>query len=331
MSKFKIGDRVRVLPRNVNLPHSGHGVQKGETFTVRRLRGDDSDNLDTELWSFYSHEVGLAHAADPEPLPVAALQPALKLEAGHFYKTRDGRKVGPMRDDRGILGYRWEGHGSGQFYKDHGAADDGKEYDLIAEWHDTSPVSAQVDAIAEEYGPAVNDNAAKPKFKVGDRVVAHNYLKEGDCYGTIDSISPCRGRVHASNWTIGVRRGDLPADRIELADAPWSGCAAGKTPKTPAIVALIENGQPKPSSVPHVHTDQVAAEREAKRLASIHKGQQFGVFVLASVSEEAKPVYAHEWQRLAAVGWRSLAVSSLVRTAGIPKGHAERIVGQFAA
>ncbi|WP_312412037.1 hypothetical protein, partial [Shinella sp.] len=33
-----------------------------------------------------------------EPLPVAAPQPAaaLKIEAGKFYRTRDGRKVGPM-------------------------------------------------------------------------------------------------------------------------------------------------------------------------------------------------------------------------------------------
>lgn len=65
-------------------------------------------------------------------------------------------------------------------------------------------------------------------------------------------------------------------------------------------------------------------------LASFSKGQEFGVFTLGETHKVEK-VYEHEWQRLASEGLRPLAVSSLVRSAGIPQGHAERIVGQFVA
>lgn len=103
-----------------------------------------------------------------EPLPVAAeAQPAatLKIEAGRYYRTRDGRKVGPMRrydSDSWVApdcGRLWTDDGQRYFEIDRGGPSD-----LIAEWQDapTAPVSAQVDAIAEEYGPApANDNGAK--------------------------------------------------------------------------------------------------------------------------------------------------------------------------
>lgn len=64
----------------------------------------------------------------------------MKLKIGGFYRTRDGRKVGPMRKPHGVNErYQWDAtgeHGTGQFYKDTGEADDGHDYDLIAEWVD---------------------------------------------------------------------------------------------------------------------------------------------------------------------------------------------------
>ena len=67
---------------------------------------------------------------------------ALKLEVGKFYRTRDGRKIGPMRNDKGIVNHPWDDEVSWHFYSDDGRADDGPDYDLIAEWTDTttSPV-----------------------------------------------------------------------------------------------------------------------------------------------------------------------------------------------
>ncbi|WP_242221615.1 hypothetical protein [Shinella zoogloeoides] len=273
MCKFKIGDRVRVLPRDKALAFSGHGATAGKEYTVKAVRGDAGDNIDTELWSFFDHEIEptftiepgkfyrtrngkvtgrvskgdtgfeavvdgrvrifdkaggavhgdddiveawvpkvgervvvvktdnfhpavssetecvvdgvtgnairldastesagvlhqLAYLSDLEPLPVAVPQPAaLKIEAGRYYKTRDGRKVGPLMTTHlgsGLIvtlgdGRVWEFDGSARKACEAMSACD----DLVAEWPEPSltgspaaptPVSAQVDAINEEYG-----------------------------------------------------------------------------------------------------------------------------------------------------------------------------------
>ncbi len=281
MGKFKIGDRVRVLPRNKALPYSHHGAQAGEVFTVWDVRGENGDNLDTELWSFFDHEIELvptftiesgrhyrtrtgkvtgrvskgdtgfeavvdgkvriydaagghvhgdsdmdiveawvprvgervrfvrdntdsgakygakgevvtvmseasevgncqidvssshlswnpgAYVSDLEPLPVApqpaAPAAALKIEAGRYYKTREGRKVGPLvtTDNNEYWPFKWPEQT--MYYRVDGYSCPGARHlhrdqdDLIAEWPETANVGAQVDALAEEYGPAPND------------------------------------------------------------------------------------------------------------------------------------------------------------------------------
>jgi hypothetical protein len=86
---------------------------------------------------------------------------------------------------------------------------------------------------------------------------------------------------------------------------------SGPTPRK-AIVCLIESGQPKPANLPHVHASTAAAEREAARLASRHKGREFGVYELVS-SKREEPAYEHEWQRLAARGEKIAAILQLRR------------------
>lgn len=133
------------------------GFKRGDVFTLTRdheLRAVFVDNDG----DYRSRSYGF------EPLPVAAeAQPAapLKIEAGKFYRTRDGRKVGNIHKD---FGY-WFGNvvgesGTRAFEPDgkHGNEHipNNPDLDLIAEWQDTpaAPVAAQIDAIAEEYGPA---------------------------------------------------------------------------------------------------------------------------------------------------------------------------------
>ncbi|WP_340584033.1 hypothetical protein [Brucella pseudintermedia] len=63
--------------------------------------------------------------------------------------------------------------------------------------------------------------------------------------------------------------------------AEWLDAPASNDNANPAIVALIEDGHPKPLSAPKVHKSEQSATDEAERLAIKYPGQKFGVFVLA--------------------------------------------------
>lgn len=267
----------------------------------------------------FAGKPGGFYIRDIEPILTAAApdKPAtLKIEAGRFYKTRDGRKVGPMIEDK------WHDRDYGwtvehEFNAEYGKAwradgtfhvDRSKKHsaDLIAEWID-EPVVAK---------PKPSNDNAQPKLKVGD-LIRHKTLKyEGVVKEVVDQ------RTVRTHWTKEGWGATDPIDCIELITPP--------TPTT-AIVALIENGQPKPPSTPHVHASTGAAEKEAKRLAAKYKGKQFGVFTLTTTHEEAAPVYDHKWQNMAALGLKSDAIASLKAQAGITTDQARRIVYAFAA
>lgn len=102
-------------------------------------------------------------SADLEPLPVVAeAQPPLRIVEGRHYKTRDGRKVGPMErfdDDAdcfaskdAMKGGLWHSDGSAWFKN----VSDSPT--LIAEWVDEPAVPSDTIAVA---ATASNDNAAK--------------------------------------------------------------------------------------------------------------------------------------------------------------------------
>lgn len=160
----------------------------------------------------------------------------------------------------------------------------------------------------------MNAHVMQAKFKVGDRVVyngktailrevpgSHRYIPY------LIEFEQDVGYGHNGNDVGAVR---LTSGRgwwvrnIELAES------------TPAIVALIENGQPLPAKRPYVHPNRTAAETEAKRLAGKHPGKEFGVYEFVSSAKEAK-TYAHEWQRLAASGERVKAICNLRDAAGL--------------
>ena len=76
----------------------------------------------------------------------------MQIEAGKYYRTRDGRKVGPMERDK-VDGKDWrEKDNSARLWYDDGTrwiCDE--DSDLIAEWVDepTQPTNA---ALAAKYG-----------------------------------------------------------------------------------------------------------------------------------------------------------------------------------
>lgn len=262
----------------------------------------------------FAGKPGGFYIRDIEPILGVATAPvkpaALKIEAGKFYMTRDGRKVGPMIEDKwhdrdygwtvehefnAEYGKAWRADGTFHVVR-------GKEHsaDLIAEWVDDPVAKAK---------PS-NDNA-EPNFKVGDRVkclksypgqftAGKEYVVSADHFGR--KYESVKVKVDDEGST---ENGWLP-EFFELSK-----------PKTTTIVALIENGQPKPSSTPHVHTSTSAAEMEAKRLAAKYKGKQFGVFTLTTTHEEAAPVYDRKWQNMAALGLKIDAIKELRTVAGL--------------
>lgn len=253
----------------------------------------------------FSGKPGGFYLSDIEPiLTTAPEQPAtLKIEAGRFYKTRDGRKVGPMIEDK------WHDRDYGwtvehEFNAEYGKAwradgtfhvDRSKKHsaDLIAEWID-EPVVAK---------PKPSNDNAQPKFKVGDIVTpSHGWSKDS---ATVTQVKDGRVSVRWNNGAFGSENGWREDELSPVLPAPTT------------IVALIENGQPKPSSTPHVHASTGAAEKEAKSLAAKYKGKQFGVFTLTTTHEEAAPVYDHKWQNMAALGLKIDAIKELRTVAGL--------------
>ncbi|MEJ5026335.1 hypothetical protein [Brucella anthropi] len=180
---FKVGDRV------VALKDSAYSIKKGSISTVVRVNGDHisirKENGEADGW--------LAE--------YFALAPSFTIEAGKFYRTRDGRKVGPM-----------------------GA------------WYD-----------------------------------------DGSCFNSTDYLNGGLWKPNGEAYFSKAK--DSPTLIAEWVDEPASNDNLPST--TPAIVALIEGGQPKPSEQPKVHKSEQAATDEAERLAVKYPGQKFGVFVLA--------------------------------------------------
>ncbi|QCM10311.1 hypothetical protein CFBP6625_08095 [Agrobacterium tumefaciens] len=295
MGKFKKGDEVRLINSG---DYNGHGRygKTGELGTV--IQYDAVDH--TYYVDFSESGRWWAKASNLEPSAAT-----IKIEAGKFYRTRDGRKVGPMERREGYLFHEgWHYNASGECcYRGRSGDCVQKDREIIAEW------------IDEPVAKPSNDNV-QPKFKVGDIVTpSHGWSK--DC-ATVTQIKDGRVSVRWNNGAFGSEHGWREDELSPVLLRP-----------TTTIVALIENGQPKPSSTPHVHASTGAAEKEAKRLAAKYKGKQFGVFTLTTTHEEAAPVYDHKWQNMAALGLKIDAIKELRAVAGLDLLSAKRAVEAF--
>ncbi|OKP79804.1 hypothetical protein BTE77_06860 [Ensifer adhaerens] len=260
----KVGERVRAVNETSILV-------AGREYEVERV---EQDYVFVDRGEFGVADYPLSYF---EPLLVAApAQPAvLTIQQGKFYKTRDGRKVGPMEERCESCGteYVWHHDRGRRIYKADGTNYDPGANDLIAEWVDEPVV-----AVAND-----NVEAAKPKFKV---VGGRQYVGE---FGTVFNVikNPHNNR----HWPLCSDEEAFETRRFWKEDGTaWDGYRRGRVEglasefvaaAPSAIVALIEDGAAKPSSKPKVHASQADATDEAERLALAHPGQLFGVFVLA--------------------------------------------------
>jgi hypothetical protein len=124
--------------------------------------------------------------------------------------------------------------------------------------------------------------------------------------GSIIGIGGAFGREYTVRAGNLGNEGTVDSEHIKLV-----------APKPVAIVALIEDGQPKPSASPHVHRTTAGAKTEAERLSKLHVGKQFGVYELIATHTHTPTAYKHEWQRKAKEGQRIEAIKLLRQAADI--------------
>ncbi len=150
--KPKVGDKMRWLGKT-----SATMLTKGSVYEIVKDDGGRAWNfgITDDEQSTGNHTTGPAWLIENfEPVVV---EPALTIEAGKFYRTRDGRRVGPaiISHEVDIATFGTGGHMSAVCV-DNGrqsARDDTtteRSGDIVAEWVDPKP---------------------EPKFKKGDRVI----------------------------------------------------------------------------------------------------------------------------------------------------------------
>lgn len=130
---FSVGDRVVMDPGS---SWGEHGI--GEVVPADR-------DARKGLVGVIFHDDSFKWHFEPDELR------PFRIEAGRFYRTRDGRKVGPMEEYYGGFIHRL---GDGMKWNSDGTRVNLDHEDIVAEWVE----------------PAVAVEAPQPKFKVGDRV-----------------------------------------------------------------------------------------------------------------------------------------------------------------
>lgn len=208
--RFKVGDRVRAT----------EDAPRGKTGTIRKYEKNHVRQnwlVEFDDWTGgHDGEMDLPDSgwwlAENEIEP--ATDNGLRIQTGRYYKTRDGRKVGPMEmwSDWGVE-HPWQEEGGvnrftegGDIWRDDGTSEYGSPT-LIAEWpSDTGCAAAEVDNLRDEYGPFT----AKPKFKVGDRVKFRDDY-ESDAAGAEAMV------IEVNRWGVMVDRGGMYGKSTEAA------------------------------------------------------------------------------------------------------------------
>lgn len=162
MAKFKVGDRARRIKRS-----NGDGMDVGTEWVVAGFKKYLSDD-------YLVFEGGRnGNAENFEPVAVAPATATLKIEAGKFYKTRDGRKVGPAFVDGSIATFGWKGDHTSAVWAKNGRGSANSDTttelakDIVAEWVD-EPVAPAPTAPAT---PTHLDLEFIPFPQVGDAVL----------------------------------------------------------------------------------------------------------------------------------------------------------------
>lgn len=146
----KVGDRVRVV-KHCNV--DGHPLRLhapiGSEHTITELRNYFADKgvptfiLSGGGWNFY-----MPANVEPVVAPATTAASGLTVTAGGFYRTRDGRKVGPMV--RNLAEWSFDEDVNGRLWHDNGHRYRGAhpQDDLVAEWVEPEVSVAVAEATA---------------------------------------------------------------------------------------------------------------------------------------------------------------------------------------
>ncbi|MFI3902562.1 hypothetical protein [Ochrobactrum sp. S1502_03] len=169
---FKVGDRVRATDK------SG-GLIVGETYTVSSYASS------TGIGRWVNLEGRRSNYSNDGSFLESSFEPALKIEAGKYYRTRDGRKVGPVTDRGGYycaneMHYNSDGE-CGLEGRHHPDQDWCDRHDLIAEWVD-EPVKAAAPVAVQKDTPELT---VKLSFDAVDvtNAIKTTLLKTNQGYG----------------------------------------------------------------------------------------------------------------------------------------------------
>ncbi len=260
----KVGDKVKSLVTQLD-------VREGATYEVKNI------DFDGDIWvtddvgdRFYltTDEFELLPVAEATGKPAFKVGDRVKVGGDHPYilsnNNTTGKIIGGNNGRRGEWEVQLDNYGGSLSFK----TDELKRL--------SSPVTIETGKFyrtrdERKVGPMDGWTSDRFRERAGD-----------GRYWTLDGIGHCeaKGEDLIAEWVDALASKEPQKARAPFTlrnftitfNEPWT---------TPAIVALIEKGQPKPSDQPKVHKSEQAATDEAERLAVKYPGQKFGVFVLA--------------------------------------------------
>lgn len=221
-NRFKVGDRVRLIKDGLSTTGAVGKLATIDSWgdELRSKEGQYLLKIDPPV-DYKTLAVTPSYTrATPDCFELA--DAPLTIRAGRYYRTRDGRKVGPMRKwYHKDIDHPWEDGDTGDIYSDNGTSDYNE--DIIAEWTD-EPVAAVASSNADIFDDLEDwmaDNPLSPtvtptsttgftvpldapefggatEFKVGDRVNVI-YCAPTDNPGTVEKIDGDRVTVRWDN------------------------------------------------------------------------------------------------------------------------------------
>jgi hypothetical protein len=263
--KFKAGDKVRTFTDDTI------DVSFGSVYTVIGCDSDDVEFIDDK--GDYRYR---------PPSKYELVSSTLTLESGKTYRTRDGRKVGPIHRN-----------GFPSFYKFYGTFEGGGP----SAWGDDGSffegeVLHRLDLVSEWDAPEAHSG----HFKVGDRVVCvdsgYDRGRVSGLTGTV--LTPSIGGTGAEIRWDGLTSGYGPNhDNWHVADRFLRHSPAEAPRPGSFIVVNVKAGRLRAEASPFIHPNRAAAEAEAKRLAEMVRGDDFRVYAFDHLSTaSAAPLIA---------------------------------------